>query len=488
MKNGKKSNNKTRKTSKQQNGHEHHNHNNKNKKGDNNKNIKRQQQQYGIVSTITICFLVSGAVVAAVLFHWKNQQQRVNDMSPIDKLFYFWPPGDAVTVHTFENGIRGLVATRNIPKDTISIVGNYEDLEGSLLVQHPELKYMVQQVLQIASKQHQTRFDNRHVSCVLALIRFLQLVDVEQNPKWVAYAETLPKNITSVGMFWSQQEKECMVSRRSNYLHLLKRNLILTAFDTLATKSSFVKSVYSSPQRVEWALLMFNTRAFADVNFLPSLDMANHNPRQALPIFQTSDKKQIYVVAPHDIAAGEQVFANYGLLSPLHSAEEYGFVVSEEDSAYFEVPSIREDMFASPNTITKPACLQETFLFYGRVVGGEQLVEATIYFGHQKASQSVNFKAFMPTKSAYSCIEHLLQTDDDIKVAEYIANRLDVDYQRYAKMSNEPKCQSNEGNFPMIRQANQIQANLLWEAYEISLLAANGTIPYPGIPAYKAEK
>ena len=55
-------------------------------------------------------------------------------------------------------------------------------------------------------------------------------------------------------------------------------------------------------------------------------------------------------------------------------------------------------------------------------------------------------------------------------------------------MANSDKCQSDEGNFPLIRQANQVTASLMWEALEVALevVEADGNISYPGIPSYNA--
>ena len=93
-------------------------------------------------------------------------------------------------------------------------------------------------------------------------------------------------------------------------------------------------------------------------------------------------------------------------------------------------------------------------------------------------------QAFMPTELAYACIRVLLQTERDTDVAGYIAEKLEKDLTQYTAMLNNAACQSSEGNFPLIRQANEATAKLLAGALEVAADGRDWKIPYPDIPTY----
>ena len=90
----------------------------------------------------------------------------------------------------------------------------------------------------------------------------------------------------------------------------------------------------------------------------------------------------------------------------------------------------------------------------------------------------------MPTELAYACIRVLLQTERDTDVAYYIHGHLERDLKRYTEKLNNPKCQSSEGNYPLIRQANEAMAKMLKGALAVAKDGSEWKIPYPDIPTY----
>ena len=94
---------------------------------------------------------------------------------------------------------------------------------------------------------------------------------------------------------------------------------------------------------------MLKTRGFGHF-FLPVLvHLANHNPLKSVPAFIVPDKGKAGVyVTTHNMEAGDPVYTSYGTLSsPVVAAEQYGFVETAEHSAFFEVPSIHEELLTS---------------------------------------------------------------------------------------------------------------------------------------------
>ena len=434
-------------------------------------NLDKAKTKYGL--------LVSAAVVGIAAF-WGGQwfSGELNaDVSPLGRLMYYWPPGGPVAVklliqdeedHTNKNTNRGLVATQKIPKGSIAIVADHVDLKGTLLQQQPQLESEVERLLQTAVQELKASMATMTTSKILAIIRFLQLVDIEKDPRWTAYADTLPTNVTSVAFYWTKEEWECVVTNRTS--EVISQNIIVfhTVMGTLAKQSSLLQQIYSDPARAEWALLMINVRGFGDpLYFIPILDMADHNPLQALHTVFRQGK--IYSVATQDIESGQVVYNTYGDLSPFETAIIYGFVQSEQESAFFEVPSIRLDMWRSERTKTIPQCTEQSYRFFGNV-----------------NNQTGQAHAFLPVEKAYQCIRKLVQSPNDTLLALYVADKLQADHQRYDTLANAEHCQSNEGNFPLIRTASRVTAKLLWEAYEIANRAAKDeTIAYPGISSYK---
>ena len=443
---------------------------------DNGRSVSTRKASNLDTATTKYGLLVSAAVVGIAAFwggQWFSGEPKT-DLSPLGRLMYYWPPGGPVTVKSlikdkedYTNTNRGLVATQKIPKGSIAMVADHVDLKKTLLQQQPQLGSEVERILHTVVQELKASMATMTTSKILAIIRFLQLVDIEKDPRWTAYAHTLPTNVTSVAFYWTKEEWQCVVTNRTS--EVISQNLIVfhTVMGTLAQQSSLVQQIYGNPTRAEWALLMINTRGFGDpLYFIPILDMADHNPLKAVHTFFRQGK--IHSVATQDIESGQVVYNTYGDLSPFETAIIYGFVQSEQESAFFEVPSIRLDMWRSERTKTIPQCTEQSYRFFGNV--------------HNQTGQA---HAFLPVEKAYQCIRKLVQSPNDTVLALYVADKLHADYQRYATLAHAEHCQSNEGNFPLIRTASHVTAKLMWEAYAIANRAANDeTIAYPGIPSY----
>jgi SET domain len=417
---------------------------------------------------------------------------NVGALSPLDRLMYYWPSGGRVRVVTVTTNStdgsenRGLVATRPIRKGSVAVVADYMDLEGEMSERHPELPFLVGAALQTTIQEQQAKFASLTAAKVMGLLRFLELVDIEKDPKWVAYADTLPKSVPGMAWYWTHEERKCVVSRPKEEQMFENLEVFHGTMAKLVPQSELVKKIYNTnPMRAEWAYLMMYTRGFGEVFFLPLLDMGNHNPLKAAPTFFVRDHRKVYLVAPRDIPAGEPVYNTYGPLTPIQSAAVYGFVESEQEAAYLESPSIHQDLLRSEFTNTIPQCTKESPRFFGNV--GDQVVEAQLGEGEGSSHKySLHFKAFMPTQLAHACLRVLLQSEKDEDMARYVAEGMESDYQRYIVMATAKHCQSDEGNFPLIRRANEVMASLMWEAYEVAEKAASsgGKIAYPGIESY----
>lgn len=437
-------------------------------------------------STTSIKGLFVSVVVIGVAYLWANKDTLSSlggsRLSVFEQLVEDWPVGGAVAVQSLTEDNRGLVATRNISKGEMVLTAPYVDLEEELARKYPRLRALIEEVLADVIQEQGASFAVTTSAKILGLIRFLQLVDLEHNPKWMNYAESIPRNISTMSWYWTADERKCIVSRPDDEALLQDLNVFHATMATLKERSSVVRKIYTSKERMEWAYLMVRTRGFGTVFFIPLLDLSNHDPRKAVPTFFDTKRKKYYLMAAQDIPAGDPIYNNYGPLSPIASAEHYGFVQSVEDSAYFEVPSIHRDLWRSDYTNTNEQCTLKPVMMFGNV-GEEQVVEAAMADG--RAMHSTYFKSLMPTQLTNACLRVLLQSENDATMARYIAQQLALDYQRYAVMTNAPHCQSTEGNFPLIRQANDVTATLMWDAMEVAeAAAADESIPYPGIPTY----
>lgn len=392
-----------------------------------------------------------------------------------ERLLEEWQPGDAVTVKKIDDNNRGLFATRDIPKGQVIARLQYPDLEAEINREYPTLKSSVQKALDRAINQHQAwKWATLTAGKVLSLLKFLQEDALGEESVWHSFIETVPRNLTSMAWYWSDEEKKCIVPRHTFKVLQLDRQVYHTVMEEVKEIFPPLAEIYTK-ERVEWAYLTLKTRGFGQY-FLPVLHLANHNPLEAVPAFLIPKSNTAVYVATNKIKAGDPVYTSYGPMTPVVMAEQYGFV--DPSSAYFEVPSILVDILESERTKDEPLCNTEPVRFFGSVP------TKTVGTTFKNAGHSTYFKAFMPDERSYACIRVLLQTERDTDVAGYIAEKLEVDYNRYKAMETAPHCQSEEGNFPLIRNANQVQARLLWGALDVAKKGRDFIIAYPDIPTY----
>lgn len=394
-----------------------------------------------------------------------------------ERLLDEWQPGKSVTVKTIEDGNRGrgLFATKDIRKGEVIARVQYPDLEAEITREHPNLKSAVETALIKAVKRHSAwKWTTLTSGKVLSLLKFLLEDSLGEESIWDSFIQTIPRNVSNMAWYWTEAEKKCAVPRpNSNSLHL---DLQVYHSVMADVKDSFppLNEIYTK-EKTEWAYLMLKTRGFGQY-FLPVLHLANHNPLESVPAFLIPHAGTAVYVATHEIKAGHAVYTTYGPMTPVVTAEQYGFV--EKSSAYIEIPSILEDLRKSERTKNEPLCNVEPVRLFGSV---PTKVVGTKF---KNAGHSTYFKAFMPDERSYACIRVLLQTERDTDVAAYIAEKLEVDYNRYKAMAEATHCQSDEGNFPLIREANEVSARLMWGALDVAKQGRDFKIPYPGIPTY----
>ena len=464
------------------------------------KSADKSKEEKGATSSGSGILVTSVVVVVVAIFWgaWQggkflffsgsgSEDVDVDSLTPLDRLLHYWPSGGAVSVQSVSGNNtddnRGLVAAKKIRKGSVAVASDYQDLQGEITSQRPELPAVVESVLGAVIKEQSAKFATLTAAKVLALIRFLQLVDIEEDPKWTAYADTLPQNVTNIAWYWTPEERKCIVPRPDDEAAFQNVAVFRQVMAQLAEQDPLVHQI--NPQRAEWAYGMMTTRGFGELFFIPVLDMANHDPLRAAPTFFLREQAKIYLVAPHTIQEGHPVYLNYGPLTPVQSAEIYGFVQSEP--TYFEIPSIHRDLWLSDLTSNIEQCTKNSVRFFGNV--GDQVISANLGKGENAYKYSMHFKAFMPSQLAHACLRVLIQSDEDSDMARYVAQKLQADYDKYASMANAPHCKSVQGNFPLIQQANEATANLIWDAYELADKAAkDGNVSYPGIPSYVQQK
>lgn len=195
-------------------------------------------------------------------------------------------------------------------------------------------------------------------------------------------------------------------------------------------------------------------------------------PQRAKPFFKLADGSA-HLVATRDYQAGEQVYNNYNKLTPSTMAESYGFL--DIHAAYVSVPSISQDLQESPATREIWPCINDEMVFFGDVPEGR--VEARFRHLHQ----TTYYKPFHPGQLVYQCVRVFLQSENGPTIAQYMAEKIQQDLNIYEKMANAGHCQSLNGNFPRIRQVNEVSARLLRGALLVAKRAARGEIDYPGI-------
>ncbi|CAB9510203.1 ribulose-1,5 bisphosphate carboxylase oxygenase large subunit N-methyltransferase [Seminavis robusta] len=460
----------------------------------NKKNEKSNTTSKGMflaVAVVLLAYLIGGAryyLLASNLWPFQGGNNLAN-LTPVERLLKLWRAGDKVDIQNITNGNRGLVATQDIEQGSVIVTSNFHDLEGEIRKDYPEVATLVDETVATVVKEQGAKFaDENLASKILGILRFLQLVDIKKNPKWVAYAETLPSNVTSMAWYWTDEERKCRVPRPDDEVIYQDRNVFHGVMEKLFLSQQYtllqdIKSECSK-LRLEWGYLMLRTRGFGKLFFVPIMDMSNHDPLRAAPV--TFDKRaaKIYMVAARDLQKGDPIYNNYGHLSPVSSAECHGFVQDLEDGvAYFESPSIHRDMWRSERTNSNPQCTGSPIKFFGNT--GDQIISAQLGTG-KDAHYSTHYKEYRPTQLSHACMRVLIQSEKGSELAKYVVSAFEKDYNRYAAMANAERCQSSEGNFPLIRKANSVMAALLWEAMELAEKAAHDeSIPYPGIPEHE---
>lgn len=402
--------------------------------------------------------------------------QRSTAANVLKRLSDEWPSGNLVTIIAVDEASdiqeRGLFAKTNIQKGVVVAAVEYEDIAEKISRHHPTLKSMVETAVNKVVKERGASLSNISSAKILAVLQFLLEVDMGEGSTWISYIESLPKNVSNMAWYWTEEERKCVVPRPDSESVHQDLQVFHGTMEYLKDKFPPLERIYDK-EKLEWAYLMLKTRGFGPF-FLPVMDMANHNPLKAAPVFIAGSTA--YNVATGDIRAGEQIYANYGPLSTVALAERYGFL--DETAAYFEVPSISEHLLEAERTRNEPLCTSDPMTFFGNVT--EKVVSANL--GNKM--HNTYFKPYMPSELAYACIRVLLQTERDTDIADYIAGKLQFDFQRYKAMAEASHCQSNEGNFPLIRNSNQIMVELLWGALQVAEKGRNWEIAYPDIPTY----
>jgi hypothetical protein len=392
-----------------------------------------------------------------------------------ERLMEEWPTGGLVTIKPGEGGGRGLVATRDIQHGQVVASVRYPDLERLIHKEHPALGPIVEKAVENAAQQVSGKIITTVTTAkIMSLIKFLLEEFKRGDSILQSFFESLPKNVTNMAWYWSESEKKCVVPRPNALSIQMDLQVYHTVMEQVKDKFQPLADIYTK-EKAEWAYLMHKVYSFGPY-WLPVLHLANHNPLKAIPVFLVPTADTAVYVATQNIRAGDPVYASYGTLTPVGSAEQYGFV--EQHPTYFEVPSILEDLMTAEKTKNEPLCNQEPVRFFGDVT--TQIVGTKF----QNTERSTYFKAFMPDERSYACIRVLLQTETDTDVARYISEKLEIDLERYSAMLNAEHCQSTEGNMPLIRQANLVTARLLDGALKVAEDGRDWKIPYPDIPTY----
>jgi hypothetical protein len=189
----------------------------------------------------------------------------------------------------------------------------------------------------------------------------------------------------------------------------------------------------------------------------------------------------IYGVAARDYSKGDQIFADYQSLNPLKMAEIYGFVIDEV--AFVHSPSLSKAFEAKEETDVHE-CLQAQLYGAGPAGGEPVTVSAALPIQYGSANggdvlaQKHTYVPGFPGATILACVSVLLQDNDPTTIAAMVAKHLAIDAALYAQKAASASCQRPDGNFPTIRAANRITANLLEAARKVAAAGAAGTIAY----------
>lgn len=396
------------------------------------------------------------------------------------RLITVFPVGGKVQVVEMEGKKGATIAKKDIRKGEIIMKAEPLDTLPNNSVEHekwyPSLVDMLKEArsLQLStSPEHEVPSVQDLVTAAVLLME-LHKGDMSH---WHAYIEALPQNVSQMAWYWSPEEVECTVPRldgtKTAEIHQSRLRNFHTIFDPVWEKFALSMDIASqvSTNETEWAFQMIKTRAFSG-KLIPIFDMANHDPTKSATVFNTPDGTT-YLVATQAYSAGEEVYNNYNPMPPSDIAEKYGFV--DPNAAFVNAPSITQDLMDSPNTWDIDFCVKNEMLFFGNVT--ERRVEAKLY----DLQQTRYYKPFHPTELTYQCVRVLIQSEYGPAIAKYIAEKLIEDISVYEAMASAQRCQSQSGNFPMIKEVNAVTAKLLRGALEVAQKAARGLIEYPGI-------
>lgn len=392
------------------------------------------------------------------------------------RLMEEWQPGDNIKIKdNGGNGENGLFAKWDIQKGQMIARVDFPDLEAELIEEYRSLRPNVQKALEHAAHEHSTGWSTVTAGKILSLIKFMLEDAKGEDSVWHSFIGSIPQNVTNMAWYWSAEEKQCIVSRPGSDSLQEDLNIYHSVMDQVRQSFEPLAEIYTK-ERAEWAYLILKTRGFGQY-FLPVLHLANHNPLQGVPAFIIPKTGSAAYIATRNMNRGDPIYTDYGQVTPVISAEQYGFV--EDEPAFFEVPAIFEDLLTNERTKNERLCTQKPMKFFGNVT--TQIVDAK----YGNGAHSTFFKAFMPTELAYACIRVLLQTERDTDVANYVAEKIAIDLNKYTAILENPACQFSEGNFPLIRQANEATAKSLAGALQVAHEGRDWKIPYPDIPTYK---
>ena len=300
-----------------------------------------------------------------------------------ERLMEEWQPGDSIKIKELEGGDRGLFAKWDIRKGQMITSVDFPDLEEELVQEFRTVRPIVQTAMEHAFKSgYGTNWSTLTTGKILSLIKFLIEDSKGEDSVWHSFIESIPQNVTNMAWYWSSSEKQCIVPRPGSESLHDDLKIYHAVMNNIKQNFEPFAEIYSR-ERAEWAYLMLKTRGFGQY-FLPVLHLANHNPLRGISAFILPKTGTAAYIATHNMKRGDPIYTDYGKLTPVVSAEQYGFV--EEEPAFFEVPSILEDLLSNEKTKNERLCTREPMKFFGNM--STQVVDAK----YGNAGHSTYFK------------------------------------------------------------------------------------------------
>lgn len=424
--------------------------------------------------------------VLVVIVAWMLTRMSSVEEGPSDDMNFMYsrlnadfPVGGKVKVAEVKSNTAGIITKRKIRKGEVIMKIEPMDVLPSKKIKEESWYPTLVETLSTARSLQLSNFSSYELPTVQDMLTAAVLLMERYKggmSHWHTYIEALPRNVSHMSFYWSAQELKCIVPRMdgASKPEILQSKLqnFHTMFDPIWEKVAHSMDLPSPLLRneTEWAFLTIKTRAFRG-ELIPIFDMLPHDPTKSVTIFTIAGAS--YLVATRNHKAGEQVFISFNEMTPSDMAETYGFV--DPNAAFVNAPSISRDLQASENTRDIDLCTKNEMLFFGNVPEGR--VEAKL----GELEQSTYFKPFHPTELLYQCVRVLVQSEDGTTIAKYISEKLVEDISSYETMANVAHCQSDSGNYPIIRQVNAVTARLLRGALGVAQKAARGQIEYPNI-------